>query len=265
MSIFSWVDPTSSFSIYRGLLAKAPADFAQCRHMSWSRSKSNPPYQLTNKGIKMDSILKSRTLKSNEFITPLWGVTNMKMRKAMIGIYLQKVGEDQYGRVEPEQLALIPPGNATGIAPDSEDCALTTIFIRQKVVMEILDHSRAAGISLRLKPSTLTLDLVQPNENWNAESSFFSFDQPPWSQSPPVAEFKLVDTLGSITIAIDASKPWGNFVTVKDGWKAAEHKSLSMHRVHCRKPSQPMIEIMLQRGLFDSQSKILLSATRRVI
>jgi len=256
MSIFSWVDRDASFSTFRGLLAKSPAGFAQCKDVCWARSKSNPPYQITNKGIKMDSRLNPRATKPNEFVAPLWGVANSRIRWVTIGIYLKKVGEDQFARIEPEQLALVPPSTI-----GASSGPLTTFFVRQNVVLETMDHARAAGISLRLKPSTLSLVEVQPSERWSEEDNFFSFGQPATAQKPPQAVFSLKSALGSraITITIDAGKNWGHFVAVSGGWKTAERKTSSTHRVHCRNPLEPMIEIIVQRGLFNDELKILLS------
>ncbi len=85
------------------------------------------------------------------------------MRKVTIGIYLQKIGEDQFARIDPEQLALVP---ASTIGASSGP--LSIFFVRQNIVLETMDHTRAAGISLRLKPGTLALAEIQPSERWSA-------------------------------------------------------------------------------------------------
>ncbi|KAF2242355.1 HET-domain-containing protein, partial [Trematosphaeria pertusa] len=52
-SIFAWCDPTAPFSAYRGVLAKHPSNFAQCKDVIWSRT-AHKPYNITNMGIHLD-------------------------------------------------------------------------------------------------------------------------------------------------------------------------------------------------------------------
>jgi hypothetical protein len=46
MSIFSWCNPQTNFSSYRGLLARSVSDFIPCNNFEWSSTKRNPVYKL---------------------------------------------------------------------------------------------------------------------------------------------------------------------------------------------------------------------------
>lgn len=248
MSIFAWVSPKATFSAYRGLLAQSPSDFAQCSDIQWARGTSNEPYQTTNKGIHISLALIAREFRPWELIAPLQGV--YKKQNMKLGIFLQKVGEEQYARIETNQLAM----------PSGSTNSLTSCFVRQIIFMETASHSRAAGISLRIDSNILELLDVQPSTNWNKDVKFFSFDAP--TRKPPSAVFALrsLKTSGSgIKVIVDADKLWGSVLQIEKGWNTAPALTQFTHKIHCRKPRQPVIEVLAERGVFEGEAKILLS------
>ena len=255
ISIFSWCDPKASFSTYRGLLARSPSDFAQCKDVEWVRTKAHPPYQITNKGIKMDSKMIPRESRDNEYIAPLWGVAKKAMPNMWIGIYLQKIGEDQYARIQSDQIAIF---RDTLIGTSSDPWS--TLFIRQKIVMERLDHSRAAGIFFLLDVPNLTITDVHPSDRWNKISSFFSFEKLAAEGKPPQAVFSIKGSTGfnDMIITVAAERKWGQFITVSGGWNTQQTFNSSIHRVYCRKPSLPTMVLSVHRGLFGDESRIVL-------
>jgi hypothetical protein len=250
MSIFAWVSQKATFSAYRGLLAQSPSDFAQCSDIHWARGTSNEPYQITNKGIHISLPLVERESTSRELVALLRGVhkkPNMKL-----GIFLQKVGNEQYARIETNQLAM-DSGSANSPTP---------CFVRQSIFMETASHSRAAGISLRIDSTLLELLDVQPSTNWNSDMNFFAFDAPTALRTPPLAVFALrsLKAGGSgIKIFVGAGKQWGDVLQIEKGWSTAPALTQFTHKIHCRKPRQPVIEVLAERGVFDGESKILLS------
>lgn len=112
LTIFSWVRSNTTFSTYHGLLAQATSDFALCNDVYWVRGTHNDPYESTNKGIRISLPLIARNGRPDEYIALLRGV--YKKPKINIGVFLQKLGEEQYGRVELDQLAM-PQVNLTGM------------------------------------------------------------------------------------------------------------------------------------------------------
>jgi hypothetical protein len=250
MSIFAWVSPKAGFSAYRGLLAQSPSEFAQSSDIHWARGTSNEPYQTTNKGINISLPLIARESRSGEIIALLRGVH--KKPNMNLGIFLQKVGEEQYARIETNQLAM-PSGSA---------CAPTPCFVRQRILMETASHSRASGIFLRIDSTIVELLDVQPLTNWSPELKFFSFDAPTALRKPPSAVFSLrsIKASGSgIRIIVDADKQWGFVLQIEKGWNTAPAITPFTHKIHCRKPRQPVIEVMVERGVFEGEAKIVLS------
>ncbi|KAG4443412.1 hypothetical protein IFR05_001091 [Cadophora sp. M221] len=250
MSIFAWVSEKATFSAYRGLLAQSPSDFAQCSDIHWARGTSNEPYQITNKGVHISLPFVARESASQELVALLRGVR--KKPNIKLGIFLQKVGEEQYARIETNQLAM-DLGSANSPTP---------CFVRQNIFMETASHSRAAGISLRTDSTILELLDVQPSRNWNGDTKFFAFDAPIALRTPPLAVFALrsTNTGGSgIKISVDAGKQWGAVLQVEKGWSTAPALTQFTHKIHCRKPRQPVIEVVTERGVFEGESQIVLS------
>jgi hypothetical protein len=254
MSIFSWVSSKATFSAYRGLLARSTSDFAQCNDIRWARGANNDPYQTTNKGIHISLPLIAREERPEEHIALLRGV--YKKPNMKIGIFLQKVGEEQYARIESGQLAM-PQTRPTGGASSP-----VRFFVRQNITMEAASHARVAGISLHVDAPGLGLLDVQPSARWDEDAKFFSFETPIALRKPPAVVFALqpVGGFGSgIKITVDAGKSWGSVLGIDKGWNLSPALTSFRHKIHCRRPQQPVMEVIVERGVFDGEAKIMLS------
>lgn len=143
MSIFAWTDKNASISSFRGLLAKSPSEFAACRGMEYHPQTTIPPYRTTNKGIEISVQLDRREGKHDEHIARLHGVRD---GHNTLGIYVKKVGNKQYARVDPNNLHRM--FIARGRDGENMDDSLTTFFVRQQTLIEDMDMdmSRASGI-----------------------------------------------------------------------------------------------------------------------
>lgn len=253
MSIFSWVSSAATFSTYRGLLARSTSDFAQCNDIRWTRGANNDPYQTTNKGIHISLPLIARERRPEEYIALLRGV--YKKPNMKIGIFLQRVGEEQYARIESDQLAM------PEIRPIGGVRSLVKCFVRQNIFMEAASHGRVAGISLRLAPGLELLD-VQPLAKWDKDAKFFSFETPIALRKPTVAVIALqyLGIFGSrIKITVDAGKPWGSIMDVDKAWSLSPAVAPFTHKIHCRRPQQPVMEVIVERGVFGGEAKLKLS------
>lgn len=253
MSIFSWVSSKAPFSKYRGLLAPSTADFAQCNDIRWARGTNNDPYQTTHKGIHITLPLIARQGRPEEYIGLLRGV--YKKSDMEIGIFLQKLGEEQYARIEPDQLAMPQLRPAAGAS------SLIRFFVRQNIIMEAASHTRVASILLRRDTPEFKLLDVQPSARWNEDAEVFFFEAPAALRKPPAAVFALqpVENCGGgIRITVDIGKPWGSVLEIDDGWNLTPAVTNFVHKIHCRKPQQPVMEVIVERGVFDGEAQIKL-------
>lgn len=105
VSIFAWTDSPPDWSRYSGLLASAPSAFSRCRQVTWNSATVHPPYQLTNKGIRIDLELRTRLDVPDEYVAILPGVEKYESGRTMtMGVYLARVGPGQYARVDTSQV-----------------------------------------------------------------------------------------------------------------------------------------------------------------
>ncbi|KJX96484.1 hypothetical protein TI39_contig622g00004 [Zymoseptoria brevis] len=252
MSIFAWVDTSSPFSAYHGLLAHSPSHFAQCGDIKFVRGKSNEPYHITNKGIRLHLALEGRDCSAQELVARLPGVFKEHVE---LGIFLQKVGEEQYARVEASQLAYAMHAQIKK--------SLTPCFVRQNIFMEIGSHSRAAGIRLSIDANVFEIVDVQPCKHWNLDERFYTFE-PHFAQreTPAAVMFTLKAArtgASGIQIIVDIRKPWGSVVQINGGWNKTPATTQFTHKIHCRKPHQPVIEIAAERGVFSGDARIVVA------
>ena len=271
MSIFAWTDPNASFSSYRGLLARSPKEFGSCHDMRWFRMKAKlPPYQSTNKGVRLESRLVPYKNSTDEVLTPLWGVM-CGSKQATLGIILRKVGEDQYARIETDKVTEYAGGKWT--SPQGE---MRPFYVRPTIEMEAPEHSRAGGILMQTNNTrSIILEKVEPSGQWNKATKFFSFESPIATTKPPVVTFSMKlkkpgakggkDEAGKeekLTVLVDAGKRWGTFAVVQfasQGWNTKEHLNPSRQVIICQKKGELEIEVLAVRGLVDEESKIILS------
>ncbi|KFY42346.1 hypothetical protein V494_02473 [Pseudogymnoascus sp. VKM F-4513 (FW-928)] len=75
-----------------------------------------------------------------------------------------------------------------------------------------------------------------------------------------VFTFQPVGVFGSgMKITVDAGKPWKSVLGVDKNWSVSPVVSDFRHKIHCRRPRQPVIEVIAERGVFDGKVKIMLS------
>jgi hypothetical protein len=263
MSIFAWVDPDASFATYSGLLAKSPSCFADCHNVRWVCPAANPPFERTNKGIRIALELTHIGERQAESIAVLRGVHKRTFfGTTTVGLHLHKIGDDQYARVALQRLANIPEFIADRISVGSPP--LTTFFVRQSLVMETGDHSRACSVALRVESDYIRLEAAQPAQFWDDKKALLSYPNPPMAiKHPPCFKLQLTSasTVDTIHITVDISKPWGECVEVDTEWRmlADPVQPLSpAYSIHCEKQGQGDVKIGIRRGLFDHESRIIL-------
>lgn len=268
MSIFAWKDPTASFSTYRGLLSRAPSDFAQCQDAQWTRQSRDPPYQVTNKGIQITLPLSPRRGRPEEYIALLRGMRFEKMPNRMVGVYLQKVGEEQYARVDCEKLALLPTKPNGGLEKQGEHLT-SPLFVRQIVEMEQPQHSRAGCIALHLPHRChIKLEGVRPAYGWNTSTHIFSYAATAhgavWRPPKVLFDFQLTHHqtgTSNLTVGIEAGRQWGDCIDVNGDWQLTHRVYPAKHRIHCRSQSLQTVELVLQRLLVEGDARLLLRAS----
>jgi Heterokaryon incompatibility protein (HET) len=259
MSIFAWRDPEASFSTYKGLLASSPKSFAECREVLWEHEEARKPFRTTNMGIEIELMLIPCPT-ANEYLAPLLGVEDRY--GTWITIYLQKVGENQFARIGPNHIEQISYEQCDN-APNSH---VQTLFIRQKIVVDSIDHSRVAGVFLHFLSPSLVASDVRPFRQWNVMSQVLSFNGPVAEQTEARAVFFIQDLMqeNEIIITVDACNDWGECLAVDDGWHV-RHWSIrkSVQNLVCQKlGTLDVLLITATRGLSDERARILLEVGR---
>lgn len=198
MSTFAWTDPEAHFSSYQGLFAQSPSNFTNCHQMGWRRPRRSHPFELTNKGLKLNVELAPIQLPNRasgevirEFIMSLPGVS--LPRQSPVGVRLQWLAEDEYARVEANSL----PSNSQKMylrPPQTEFCP-QTIFVRQTPTVRDINTSRVAGIQVNMGDQhPLDLYTVSPEGHWAACDHVLSFEEAPVYKCPPKVSFAFRDS-----------------------------------------------------------------------
>lgn len=264
MSIFAWTDKNANFSCFRGLLAKSPSEFSSCTGLRCTPQDTIPPYRTTNKGIEISVQLDPQEEGQDEYIAWLHGVVDSLnfpagLHVKKVGIHVQKVGKNQYARVDPDRRAIVQDG-----VRDSTDFSLTTFFVRQQIWIEGMDLSRASGIMLHIKDPKLKVEEVQPHESWKTTEFILL------SRCLPTAVLKLyhISSQESYALEFDTRKPWQELLRGDKSWETSQVRDSSTQTtIKCRKRTQSLertniyqcIKMVLRRGVFDGQLKLLLS------
>jgi hypothetical protein len=150
-SIFAWANMSLSADAYHGLLAKSPADFTHSHSvMPYQDWEPRPPYQLTNRGLRIDLPLTIRQEGTNTvFIAALDCPAPPDYEDgSFLGIYLKKLshGDQQYTRIRVGQFAKI-----------RERGRRQTIYVKQNniVIADIETIFPHHVFQLRMGPSRL--------------------------------------------------------------------------------------------------------------
>lgn len=195
MSIFCWTDTTANFSTYRGLLARSPREFEQCRDVRWDRHETSPGPEITSRGIKLNDVqLIPEPNKSNEFLIPLPGVQHNKNSKRGLGIYLQKISKTQFTRVDPDRVDywLREDEDETEFHPDP----LPSILVRQRPLLADMSVARLGGIYVDNGLKSEDSYLVTSPQNFNAISGFHFFENPGEMLKNPVVQINITQNFG---------------------------------------------------------------------
>ncbi|KAN0108595.1 HET domain containing protein [Hyaloscypha variabilis] len=102
-TIFCWMAPGSSFSTWRGLLAKSPSEFEHSGFFLENKRRKALPFQLTNKGIQMTLKLVPGDVAPGDFIALLQCYREGSSNE--VGIYVQRTHDDNFIRVLPDLIA----------------------------------------------------------------------------------------------------------------------------------------------------------------
>ncbi|PMD44493.1 HET-domain-containing protein [Hyaloscypha variabilis F] len=125
-TIFCWMAPGSSYSTWRGLLAKSPSEFEHSGVFVENKRRKALPFQLTNKGIQMTLKLVPGDVAPGDFIALLQcyreGASNE------VGIYVQRTHDDNFIRVIPDRMANIPSSSVR-----KQGALLETVFAKPEL------------------------------------------------------------------------------------------------------------------------------------
>ena len=120
-SLFAWIDTSSPESTFHGLLADAPAAFAQCGDMyGYPDYEERAPFDMTNKGLRIEMNL---TRVETDLYAAALNCPVTPGHSGFLAVYLQRLtsGDRQYARVRCAKLASLA---AIG--------SLETVFVRQR-------------------------------------------------------------------------------------------------------------------------------------
>jgi hypothetical protein len=178
MSLFCWVAAESD-QLYRGLLARSPAEFASYfnidlksrRSLSWAASEQEKEYSVTNKGIRIDAELLSSQFNGikRQFLRctlfPDNNVVNIVIRHYRDNIYVREL---------PAEI----------MVSDSTKIERKVIYIAKDVDKRMSDKLREAlDLTLRFQISPLpaNMSLVPktgwPTEQWQPEAHQFQLTE----------------------------------------------------------------------------------------
>ncbi|RDW66828.1 hypothetical protein BP5796_09577 [Coleophoma crateriformis] len=251
-SIFAWTNPKSSFSTYRGLLARSPSEFAQCQDIVWDREGGGPSpvLEITSKEVKLNIALRHTNVR-NEFLALLPGV-GYQGGRLCVGIYLQEISQCQFVRVDANRIGY----KRIDLVPFSH---LDTVFVRHKPILTMNSFYRADGILLSRSPRMWTNCDILPRESWNSKTNFFSFQDR--QEANLLAQFSFQLVFGAnLTITVDASKNWEECVSISEYWEVRSTNNTPDGRwlFSCTSPDQLMVTVELAPALIGDWAMLRL-------
>jgi hypothetical protein len=57
----------------------------------------------------------------------------------------------------------------------------------------------------------------------------------------------------------NAGNHWSLVLEIDKGWNASPDLTPFVHKFHCRRPQHPVMEGLVERGLFEGEAKLILS------
>ncbi|KAE9378240.1 HET-domain-containing protein [Stipitochalara longipes BDJ] len=177
-TIFCWAAPGASFSTWRGLLARSPSEFEYSGGFLENKRRKALPFQLTNKGIQMSLKLVPGDLAPGDFVALLQCYRDGDSKE--IGIYVQRTNDDNFIRVAPNLMAIIPQSVVR-----NQVISLETVFAKPELAAVIWKKSgicsRIAGFRFTditnalLDGSNIWINEIVFNGQYSWDDSIFSF------------------------------------------------------------------------------------------
>ncbi|KAJ2980033.1 hypothetical protein NUW58_g7052 [Xylaria curta] len=171
LSLFAWQQLDLSQN-YRGILARSPAEFSNCREIKHRIKNAIIPteFTLTNRGLRIETALVKAPAESKDLILNLgfsyrddW---HTRTSRGWIGVYLAKT-QNGFVRARPDTLF-------QALHQDRLRCPPALIYVRKTVnYIESLDVDRRFERAIKVElmqspayPEILTLEAVAPEGLW---------------------------------------------------------------------------------------------------
>jgi hypothetical protein len=253
MSIFLWTDTHGKFSTYRGLLARAPFEFAQSRNVAWNRLEISPGPEISSQGIKLiDVHIKCLNAESNESFIIFPGCRDTRSR-SRLGIYLQRVSQNQYSRVDPDRIYSCEEGSEPGYSP------LSTTFVRQKPILTDMCVSRLSKIQVDvwgLKSGELSC--VKPSDYWNAGRQIVFFVKTEEVTRLPLVHFLLLLGDVKVDLTLDPNRVLHSCLSTGEDDRLAIARKPNKHAnerllFDCTYSDKIIMRVALERELVDDE------------
>ena len=181
-TIFAWRSPTSTFSTWRGLLAKSPKEFQHCGMYARGRHKSSRPFDLTNMGLRIwlptrrvtenlpngsGQTAPRQTAKQEDasisyYMTLLDCYEDSYSSTPRICLLLMRIGEKEYVRVDLTNF--YPRGKSLEFHESVTDSDMTELLVKQRSDIysyaNIGKCSRIAGFLFQDVPDFVTVNPI---------------------------------------------------------------------------------------------------------
>ncbi|KAK8086489.1 hypothetical protein PG994_001463 [Apiospora phragmitis] len=177
LTLFAWtakMENQGSPSVYRGILAQSPAEFAGLGNLVLDHDlKFNSDYSMSNKGLRIHTYLHP-TQGTEDVVMPLHchtlGTNGQKMPQ--LGLFLKHEGASVYVRIRPQMLATLSENTLNSAGND--------IFVskRYKPKRAPVAGSNTLGavyFNIQGLQDSATVQLIEtaPRELWDAQNRVF--------------------------------------------------------------------------------------------
>jgi hypothetical protein len=140
-SIFAWRDPSNSQTTLRGLFARSPNEFKDCRTLRLLPEARIAPFTITNKGLHISLPLKATDDDDLEYLAILNCTASYLVSEKKLSVRLRRThaGSDQFVRVD---------CNKWYWQDDQSD--FESLFVPAKVPVFCTAGARTAGLKLSI-------------------------------------------------------------------------------------------------------------------
>lgn len=212
-TIFCWTTPETSFSKWRGLLARSPSEFADSGDFLENKRLKTQPFQLTNKGIQINLKLAPASSAPGDFIALLQCYPDTS--SSQCGIYIRRIHDDNYIRVVPNLVAEIPSSlvhnNATSFEMLFAKPELAGITWRKSEMCPRIAGFRFPGITDALSEDrwNVWINKIFPKDQFSRDGRIFSFYIDPVQKVPKSAIARChLESLSDCSIEIWVKYDW---------------------------------------------------------